>query len=113
MSNPDKTGGPAFPQPDIYHPNGQVEYGATGLTLLDYIAIHAMQGMLAADSSPTAADLGECAYKAARNMLAAKAMIEAADEKPVATCPGCLAGSPDQGEGHDITCAKNPNWIPF
>lgn len=125
MTNTDNTGGPAFPTPagysilKDYHPgHGDVERTVpictTGLTILDFIAIHAMQGMLAADASPTADDLGECAYAAARNMLAAKARFEAAVGKPVVTCPGCLAGSPDQGEGHDEkTCPKHPLYVPF
>lgn len=33
-----KDGGPAFPVPDTYHPNGQVEYGATGMSLRDWFA---------------------------------------------------------------------------
>lgn len=29
---------PAFPTPDVYHPGGQVEYGAMGMTLRDWFA---------------------------------------------------------------------------
>ena len=32
------TGGPAFPVPDSHHANGQVQYGANGMTLRDYLA---------------------------------------------------------------------------
>lgn len=36
-----ETGGSAFPTPDVYHPNGQVEFGTPGMTLLDWFAAHA------------------------------------------------------------------------
>jgi hypothetical protein len=36
---------PAFPVPDTYHPNGQVEYGATGMTLRDYFAAQVLIGL--------------------------------------------------------------------
>jgi hypothetical protein len=31
-------GGPAFSVPDTYHPNGQVQYGTTGMSLRDWFA---------------------------------------------------------------------------
>jgi hypothetical protein len=34
-------GGPAFPVPDTYHPNGQVQFGSSGMSLRDYFAAHA------------------------------------------------------------------------
>lgn len=34
-----KDGGPAFPVPDSHHANGQVQYGANGMTLRDYFAV--------------------------------------------------------------------------
>jgi len=34
-------GGPAFPVPDTYHANGQVQYGGTGMALRDWFAAHA------------------------------------------------------------------------
>ena len=37
------TGGLAFPTQDIYHPNGEIEYGSTGMTLRDWFAGKAMQ----------------------------------------------------------------------
>lgn len=36
----------AFPTPDVYHPNGQIEYGALGLTKREYFAGVALQGLL-------------------------------------------------------------------
>ena len=33
---------PAFPQPDVYHSNGQVEIGYPGMMLRDYFAKEAM-----------------------------------------------------------------------
>jgi len=37
-------GGPAFPQPDVYHANGEIQFGTPGMTLRDYFAAKAMQG---------------------------------------------------------------------
>jgi hypothetical protein len=37
----------AFPSPDVYHPNGQIEYGAPGMLLRDYFAAHALNGIIA------------------------------------------------------------------
>lgn len=47
MSTPIDDGGPAFPIPDTVHANGQVQYGANGMSLRDWFAGQAMQGMLA------------------------------------------------------------------
>lgn len=41
-----RTGRPAFPTPDLYNRNGDVEYGSTGMTLRDYFAAKAMQEVL-------------------------------------------------------------------
>lgn len=38
MSENANDGGPAFPNPATYHPNGQIEYGTFGMSLLDYYA---------------------------------------------------------------------------
>ena len=37
-SEPLGDGGPAFPIPDSHHANGQVQYGANGMSLRDYLA---------------------------------------------------------------------------
>jgi hypothetical protein len=44
--NADKTGGPAFPVPDSHDANGQVQYGANGMTLRDWFAGQALAGLL-------------------------------------------------------------------
>lgn len=72
------TGGPAFPVPDIYHPNGQIEYGASGMTLRDYFAAAAMQGILAGDHPITHDEdcmqkIAYSAYETADAMLAERA----------------------------------------
>lgn len=36
-------GGPAFPVPDSHHANGQVQYGANGMSLRDWLASQATQ----------------------------------------------------------------------
>ena len=38
---------PAFPIADVYHPNGQIEYGKPGLTKREYFVAAAMQGLCA------------------------------------------------------------------
>lgn len=38
-------GGPAFPTPDVYHPNGEVEYGQPGMSLRDWVAGQALPGI--------------------------------------------------------------------
>lgn len=39
-------GGPAFPIAPVTHPNGDVEYGSLGMSLRDYFAGQALQGLL-------------------------------------------------------------------
>jgi len=41
------TGGPAFPIPGAYTPNGEWMWGDNGMTLRDYFAAKAMNGLLA------------------------------------------------------------------
>jgi hypothetical protein len=41
------TGGSAYPTPDVYHPNGQIQYGETGISARDYFAAAALTGLLA------------------------------------------------------------------
>ena len=43
MNNADM---PAMPTPDTYHPNGQIEYGNTGLSKREYFSAVALQGLL-------------------------------------------------------------------
>ena len=49
MSNTPKDGGPAFPVADFACPNGQVQRGATGMTLRAYFAASALAGLCARD----------------------------------------------------------------
>ncbi len=66
MTTNDKTGGPAFPVPDIYHyPNVPIEFGATGMTMLDAYSIALAQGMAASEFWERNCDSRE-ANKAAR-----------------------------------------------
>ena len=70
MSN----GGPAFPVPEISSGVGHgIPSREAGMTLRDYFAAAAMQGMLANGSQPGYTGLGELAYKAADNLLAWRA----------------------------------------
>ena len=64
----DKTGGPAFPRPGDFHPQ-------IGMTLRDYFAAKAMQGMLAACtgwSEDQQERLAKCSYSMADEMLKAR-----------------------------------------
>jgi hypothetical protein len=78
-------GGPAFPVPDTYHPNGQVQYGSCGMSLRDYFAGRAMQAELTGRSHPNsggnpvdyAGPICERAYQLADAMLAARERKEA------------------------------------
>jgi hypothetical protein len=44
-------GGPAFPVHDVYHPNGEIEYGKPGMSLRAYFAGQALAGEIAAATS--------------------------------------------------------------
>jgi len=64
-----KTGGPAFPVPGL-----QQDEDFNGMSLLDYFAAKAMQGMLAdPDFNPQAEEVATRAYKMAEAMLAERA----------------------------------------
>ena len=65
-------GGSAFPISDTHHPNGQVQYGCSGMTLRDYFASKAMQGFAADESMGTAiaTDIAKLAYQLADAMIA-------------------------------------------
>ena len=73
--NETKTGGPAFPQPDMIDDGQLVAQGHTGMTLRDYFAAKAMQGYLAdpewrKDISQTGT--AYAAYRMADDMLEAR-----------------------------------------
>lgn len=56
MSDRIKDGGPAFPVPDSHHANGQVQYGANGMTLRDAFAAKALNGWISGPCSGNALD---------------------------------------------------------
>ena len=73
-------GGPAFPVPDTYHQNGQVEYVAVGMSLRDWFAGQALMGWAAGRSNEEAFIPGkddgdweaEACYRYADAMLRAR-----------------------------------------
>ena len=46
MSEPTDNGGPAFPVPSICNANGDVQYGVDGMSLRDWLAGQALNGIL-------------------------------------------------------------------
>ena len=75
MINTINNGGPAFPLPAVSHQGHVValtEGPALGMTLRDYLAAKAMQGMLAAAERGSNADIAKYAYKVADAMLCAR-----------------------------------------
>lgn len=73
MSNIDD-GGPAFPSPDSVYANGERGYGAWGMTLRDWLAGKALQGMLANPAYNSASNevLSSHAYDLADRMIAVR-----------------------------------------
>jgi hypothetical protein len=67
MNNP-----PAFPNVSIRTKEGTEIYGDSGMSLRDYMAAKAMQGMLADPSTPEIMDIAGAAYEVADAMLAAR-----------------------------------------
>ena len=65
MNNP-----PAFPT--TMHNYGDGKYASHGMTLRDYFAAKAMQGMLADPSTPEIMDIAGAAYEVADAMLKAR-----------------------------------------
>ena len=74
MINP-KTGGPAFPS-EYFDPQLQRSRAVNGMTLRDYFAAKAMQGILSATLTPNTTwsqdDAAETAYNVADAMLKAR-----------------------------------------
>lgn len=71
MSN--KNGGPAFPLPEAAHPGAFPPDVAKGMTLRDYFAAKAMQGLLAnSEVQATHAEFAAESYKMADAMLKAR-----------------------------------------
>ena len=71
------TGGPAFPEQGLSGlPNGDVIYGREGMTLRDYFAAKAMQGLLSAhfcSDEYTSEVIAATAYQMADAMLTERA----------------------------------------
>jgi hypothetical protein len=64
-----KTGGAAFPTTDFTHA-GQIIPGSEGMTLRDYFAAKAMQGLM--DAAVPMLEIADEAYKMADAMLRAR-----------------------------------------
>jgi hypothetical protein len=69
--NNDKTGGPAFPQTEVDR-DGLAVTHQTGMTLRDYFAAKAMQGLLVGTKTGSATVLATDSYKIADAMLKAR-----------------------------------------
>ena len=82
------TGGPAFPVPDTYYPDGQLQHRNPGMTLLDWYAGQLLTGYVAHNGVSGNFDqhAKEC-YDLASAMLAEKARREVAVEQPSPTLP--------------------------
>lgn len=67
-------GGPAFPVPDTYLPNRQVQYGTNGMSLRDYFAAKAMAALVARrlHPEPPGPFISDDAYMMADQMLASR-----------------------------------------
>ena len=63
------TGGPAFPG---LHPSAECRFQDEGMTLRDYFAAKAMQGMMHDVSQPVGEVIAEWAYQVADAMLKAR-----------------------------------------
>lgn len=78
MSEIDKTGGPAYPVADVYFPNGQIQFGSTGMTLRDHFAGLAMpmawdeEHKYPTHNGPSYKGVAERAYLMADAMLDAR-----------------------------------------
>lgn len=62
-------GGSAFPTASVVTPNGNMEWGSDGMSLRDYFAAKAMQGMLVDPNCSDFASVVEHAYVVADLML--------------------------------------------
>ena len=81
MSKSIDNGGPVFPSPDVFHPNGQIQYGEIGLTLRDYFASQALpviisklcfEGLYREECSGESINYANAAYKLADAMIKAR-----------------------------------------
>jgi len=67
-------GGTAFPVPSVCNANGDLLYGTVGMTLRDYFAAAALQGMIChyGRDAMTDEDKARDAYELANAMIAAR-----------------------------------------
>ncbi len=73
MSAARNDGGPAFPTVEQVDRHGDpTTYADSGMSLRDYFAAKAMQGMLASDINATESSFAQQAYKMADAMLEAR-----------------------------------------
>jgi hypothetical protein len=70
ITPPLNDGGPAFPQPDTYPPNDQVQHGSPGMSLRDYFAGQALIRLIS--SATDASAVATHAYAIADAMLEAR-----------------------------------------
>ena len=72
-------GGQAFPIPDAFYPNGDVQPGCNGMTLRDYFAAKAMQSILVnlkeGIRPQDMIEMAEDSYMLAEAMLKAREVI--------------------------------------
>lgn len=66
----------AFPTPHFVAPNGDIQWGASGLTIREEFAKAAMQGLCANHSMVDNIDLESAAWLASKSVLAADALIQ-------------------------------------
>ena len=70
------TGGPAFPMPESRFPDGVLNQEAVyGMTLRDYFAAKAMQGMMHDVTQPVGEVIAGWAYEVADAMLKAREVV--------------------------------------
>ena len=74
MSDPINDGGPALPTADAYHPSGQIAYGRKGMSLRDWFAGQALEGLLSEpkEGATTPDRYSQAAYIFADAMLKAR-----------------------------------------
>ena len=85
----------AFPSPDTYHPNGQIEYGNRGMTLRDYFAAKAMNYCQSYIANPSiteevAKQIAETSYLMADAMLKAREPKVSSETSPNTTKSGLV-----------------------
>jgi hypothetical protein len=73
MSKQINDGGAAFPIPNTYHANDQIQYGQDGMTLRDYFAAAALNGFATNSETVTSErELAEWSYSIADEMIKAR-----------------------------------------